>query len=320
MKQIPANHVPEDCLSKKAKVGRPLEKVRADAFLEVARYLEENDDEQITVHDLISRMDEILAGTGHRSYSYPYMKQRLEEHFGDKIIETEIHGKPSVVTFRNKASEVLHEFYSQHDLDPDKNKQRIIETAAKLIKNDIKEVNTSHSVYPGVDEIGIEESMNFVPASLQLLLGNLFSGKNLQTKIASIGQAIMQATRPRVLLAHLQIGLGIQLHHHFASRFLIDTLNKHGFCCSYHEVHHFEQNAAVSYGADIPNFSSQFVQYVADNVDHNTRTLDGNDTFHGMGMIAVITPAVKKCHQIFRVKVTAKDIAEVGKVPIQFPQ
>ena len=52
-------------------------------------------------------------------------------------------------------------------------------------------------------------------------------------KIAAIGQAIMQAARPRVLLAPLQFGLGVQMHHHFASRFLIDSLHKHGFCCSY---------------------------------------------------------------------------------------
>ena len=28
-----------------------------------------------------------------------------------------------------------------------------------------------------------------------------------------------------------------------------------------------------------------FVQYVADNVDHNVCTLDGQNTFHGMGII-----------------------------------
>ena len=68
------------------------------------------------------------------------------------------------------------------------------------------------------------------------------------------------ATRPRVLLAPLQVGLGVQLHHLYASCFLIDTLHKHGFCCSYNEVHQFEQNALLSYGTDIPNHSTQFVQ------------------------------------------------------------
>ena len=48
-------------------------------------------------------------------------------------------------------------------------------------------------------------------------------------KIASIGQAIMQAAQPRVLLAPLQIGLGVQMHHYFGSRILIDSLHNHGF-------------------------------------------------------------------------------------------
>ena len=33
-----------------------------------------------------------------------------------------------------------------------------------------------------------------------------------------------------------------------------------------------------------------FTQWVADNVDHNVATLDGQGTFHGMGIIAVSTP------------------------------
>ena len=127
----------------------------------------------------------------------------------------------------------------------------------------------------------------------------------------------MQAARPRVLLAPLQIGLGVQLHHHYSSRFLIDTLHKHGFCCSYNEVHQLEQNAVLSYGTDIPSYTSQFVQYVADNV-HNIKTLDGNNTFHGMEMIATITPKIKKSNAILSVKVTPRDIAAIGRVPIQF--
>ena len=43
--------------------------------------------------------------------------------------------------------------------------------------------------------------------------------------------------------------------------------------------------AAVDQGTDIPEHSSQFVQYAADNVDHNIRTLDGNNTFHGMASL-----------------------------------
>ena len=99
-------------------------------------------------------------------------------------------------------------------------------------------------------------------------------------KIALINQTMLQGTRPRVLLAPLQVGFGVQLHHLYASHFLIDTIHKHGFCCSYNEVYHFEQNAVLSYGIDILNYSILFVQYVyiADNIDH-IKTLERCNAF-----------------------------------------
>ena len=42
------------------------------------------------------------------------------------------------------------------------------------------------------------------------------------------------------------------------------------------------------------------------------------NTFHGMEMIATITPEIKKSNAILSVKVTPRDIAAIGRVPIQF--
>lgn len=39
----------------------------------------------------------------------------------------------------------------------------------------------------------------------------------------------MLEARPRPLLMPLQIGVSVQLFHHYTSRFLIDSLYKHGF-------------------------------------------------------------------------------------------
>ena len=131
----------------------------------------------------------------------------------------------------------------------------------------------------------------------------------------------MQAAGPQIILAPLQVGLAIQLHHHFASRFLIVSLCRHKFCCSYQEVQRFEKNAAVDQGTDIllslSNHTSEFVQYVADNVDHNIRTLDRNDTFHGMGIIATVTPT-KHSQLVPRAKVDPDDISTTGHIQIQY--
>ena len=47
-------------------------------------------------------------------------------------------------------------------------------------------------------------------------------------------------------------------------------------------------------------------------MDQNSRTLDGHNTSHGMGMIIVITPENQCTKPIPRVKVTYKDAAIVG--------
>ena len=62
--------------------------------------------------------------------------------------------------------------------------------------------------------------------------------------------------------------------------------------------------------------ASHFVQFVADSVDHNSRTLDGMNTFHGMGITAAIPPGNKTCTQIPRVTVRAEDLAAVGRINI----
>ena len=191
----------------------------------------------------------------------------------------------------------------------------IIKTAAKLIKNDLKSIPTSSDSYPTITT-DAESHARYLPASLSTFLSVLNSEKNNILKVASIGQAIVQAARPRVVIAPLQIGLAVQLHHNFASRFLIDTLHQHGFCSSYQEVQMFNNNAALSQGTDIPSFNGKFAQYAADNVDHNTRTLDGHNTFHGMGMIAVVTPGTKHSRNVARRKVIPEEISATGKVEI----
>ena len=93
---------------------------------------------------------------------------------------------------------------------------------------------------------------------LKTFLESILVGKD-NVKLVSIGQAITQAAQPRVILAPLQVGLAVQLHHNFAS-FLTDTLHRHGFCSLYQEVKLLNQNAALDQGNDISDYDREFVQ------------------------------------------------------------
>ena len=57
---------------------------------------------------------------------------------------------------------------------------------------------------------------------------------------------------------------------------------------------------------------------MADNADHNLRTLDGNDTFHGMGLIATVTPGTKQTQVILRRKVNPTEVSACGQIQIQY--
>ena len=80
-------------------------------------------------------MDDILADSEHCAYTCTHMKEKLKEHFGDRLMQSNINGKPNVITFRHTANEFLHEFHqSNKKSDTDAEKIKIIETAGKIIK------------------------------------------------------------------------------------------------------------------------------------------------------------------------------------------
>ena len=59
------------------------------------------------------------------------------------------------------------------------------------------------------------------------------------------------------------------MHSHFALKFLVDVLFRHCFSSSYKEVKKSEQSAVLSQETDITGVTKDhFLQYVADNVDH----------------------------------------------------
>ena len=86
------------------------------------------------------------------------------------------------------------------------------------------------------------------------------------------------------------------MDHVFGSKWLINELSRLGFSVSYDEVIRYKQSVIQSESLEntlTEYLPGTFTQWVADNVDHNVATLDGEGTFHGMGIIAVSTPEDK---------------------------
>ena len=131
----------------------------------------------------------------------------------------------------------------------------------------------------------------------------------------SIGQAIAQAAKPRSTIMPVPFGLAVELDHVFGSRWLLDELYQLGFCSSYTEVTRFKQSVmvmedATHTGVVLP--PGTFSQNIADNADHNLCTLDGKNTFHGMGIIHVSTNNNGLLHEEKAAK--RKDLQRVASV------
>ena len=279
-----------------AVVGEETQKndpIRITAFLAAMSYLDERpkNQEQITVEDLQRVMEE----QGVEAYTTKHMKSKIVEHYKGNVIIIKINPNQRVITFCRSVESILLDFYrkndtagGKHKLSNDEQKESILDAAANLLLTDILSSPPNKTLdYSFFSSISSEkEALKVLPISLRTILEKILTGKKKLIKVASIGQAIMQAARPKAITAPLQIALGIQLHHILPSRFLIDHLHCLGFCCSYKEVGLFIRNASVYGSCNLQELrqsltESPFIQFVADNADHNFCTLDGKDTFHG---------------------------------------
>ena len=150
-----------------------------------------------------------------------------------------------------------------------------------------------------------------------MFLHNLIVQEN-DLEAAAIGQAIMQVSGSRKIISPLQVGLGVQLHHHYRSRHLIDVLNRLGFCSSYNEILKFQRNACKIASKTIEsNICQESVfHFVADKVDHNTGTLNGDNTMHGTGIIAALANAKFQYDMMERKKVPNSEINSLAKINI----
>ena len=61
----------------------------------------------------------------------------------------------------------------------------------------------------------------------------------------SIGQAIVQAAKPRSTIMPVPFGFAVELDHVFGSSWLLDELYQPGFCSSYTEVTRFKESVMV---------------------------------------------------------------------------
>ena len=82
------------------------------------------------------------------------------------------------------------------------------------------------------------------------------------------------------------------MDHVFGSKWLVNELSRLGFSITYDEGNRYQQSVIQSESLEdvmTEYLPGTFTQWVADNVDQNISTLNGEGTFHGIEIIAVST-------------------------------
>lgn len=152
----------------------------------------------------------------------------------------------------HSANAIISEIHKKKNNDAAAVKKEALKSASKIILSDLSTMNHDKSEYPTADKISqLKYNTDFLPESLVIFLKGLITTKDADLKIASIGQAIVQSAHPRRTITPLQFGLGVLVHHLSGSKFIVQTLNRLGFCSSYDEVIRFGLCASVTEEAEL---------------------------------------------------------------------
>lgn len=108
------------------------------------------------------------------------------------------------------------------------------------------------------------------------------------------------------------------------SKFLINVLHRLGLSVSYDEIYRYKHSVVQCDASAKPNpHLFDFVQYAADNVDHDVCSLDGLATLHAMGIVSIsyhndnTTERDIPENPVPRMKILkAADVATRNKIPV----
>ena len=218
---------------------------------------------------LHKRMAEISKGD--EIYSIKRLKQKLIEKCKEHIFFAEKEGRKNVICFRDTANMIINDaWYNDRKTDLRDEASRIVKATAKILKSEIRDASCRTDFYPNSDDIAM--SKEWLPNLLKTFLEDMIPS---EVKQASIWQSVMHAARPRSSLPPIFFSLGVGLDHAYGSKWLVNQLAKLGFSNSHNKLRAYPE---------------AFTQWIVDNIDHNVRTLDGKNSFHGMEIIATSVP------------------------------
>ena len=302
--------------------GRPETEENKYTFDKLCEFLYENEECQFSLAEL----EEKLNQEGNHAYTRKRLKEKLKNAFGDNVTITELPGKNGVVSFRDTAQKILHnKWYTEKASDVKSERKRIVETAAAIVREDVRSYIFDAGTYPPASSLK-EAASEMIPDTLKCFVDGVTQprkgrNKNSDRKSETIQHEIMAASRPRSFVSPILLSVAVYIHRKYSHKDLINLLHNIGVSESYAEAIRYENSLLLDSSTHDNTLTEGFMQYAFDNADFNTNTLDGHNTFHTMGGIRCVTP-VKNTESNrpvprYRENLLADAIGTFGDVPIQ---
>ena len=136
--------------------GRPVNSGAAEIFDKLCYWLENECEMEVLtldeVHDKMKSMSD-----EHEPYSRKWLKTKLQQRFGDHLVFSEVCGKKNALSFKDMVNYIINKkWYEERNNDSEQEAMRIITTAAKLIRQEIQNIDIDTEYYPTTQ--GIKES------------------------------------------------------------------------------------------------------------------------------------------------------------------
>ena len=145
-----------------------------------------------------------LSGSNN-TYTPKRLKQKLLDRYGDHIYFSEVEGKTNVLSFRDMVNYISWSWHANKMDNTDDETNRIILTAAKIIKAEMRNATYDLNNYPCENDIkSSDRGLCFLPPPLRLLLKAIIPN---QVKVIRIRRCIVSAAKPRSSLPPVLFGL-----------------------------------------------------------------------------------------------------------------
>ena len=132
--------------------GRQVDDKQSVAFRKLCDFLEENNECQYTLDGLITIMSTLKPSV--TPYCDRHMKRKLKAEYGKSIIITEVSGKSGVSCLTGCMNSILTDkWYSDRKQDIVEEENRVIQTAAMLIRRDIRSCAYDCDAFPSAEQI-----------------------------------------------------------------------------------------------------------------------------------------------------------------------